>query len=88
MDTTFAHFGTGGCAGKSVAIGLNPTEKDYSPDTWLTNINWHDVWYTNRMRLGDVSLQPAECADGQCHPRHRPMSPQCLHTRYCFLGNL
>lgn len=62
MNTKFAHFGTGPCPQSSRGIALNPDEKDYTPDTWLSGITWHPtVDRKQRIVLGAVDHAPAEC---------------------------
>ena len=61
-DTTFAHFGSDKCK-ETVGIAINPLEVDYSPETWLSQLNWRPTVAQNRrFRLGDVSMAEPQCA--------------------------
>jgi hypothetical protein len=61
-STRFSHFGL--C--NSRGIHYSETSPDYSPDLWLTRLQWHPetVNRTHRIRLGDTWGTHAGCASG------------------------
>jgi len=57
-STRFAHFGE--CASRG--IHLADTSPDYSPDVWLTRLQWHaTVDRAHRIRLGDTAFTHSGC---------------------------
>lgn len=67
-SSTFGYWDSNSCASVR-GIGVNPDEVDFTPDTFLTELNWHEPSVSDRakIRLGGVDLHSTSKYGGFCY---------------------
>lgn len=52
--TSFTHFRNSDCGGRSMALSLNPSQPDFVPTTYFSELSWANNDANARMQLGDT----------------------------------